>query len=86
MIQRNDLRRLIELAFDYVSAETEEQANQVQAQATVLATEPTSFKVWLDLIDYIKAWNNSDTHKDSMGRASAMQFFLTRQTELHSAE
>jgi hypothetical protein len=80
MVQRNDLRRLIELAFDYVLAETEEQGQHIQTEAHTLATEPTSFRVWLDLIDYIKAWNSSDTHKDTMGRASAMQFFLTRQT------
>jgi hypothetical protein len=82
MIMGNDLRRLIELAFDYVSAETEQQANQVRDQAVMLATEPTTFKIWLDLIDYIKDWNNSNEHKYSMGRASALQFFATRQAEL----
>lgn len=86
MIQRHDLRRLIELAFDYVSAITEQQANQIHDQAATLATETTTFQVWLDLIDYIKAWNSSSEHKESMGRASALQFFLTRQAELNPSQ
>lgn len=79
MIQRHDLRRLIELAFEYVSATTEQQANQIIEQAATLATETTTFQVWLDLVDYMKAWNSSGDHKEAMGRASALQFFLTRQ-------
>ena len=83
MIQRHDLRRLIELAFDYVSAMTEQQASQIHDQAKTLATETTTFQVWLDLIDHMKAWNSSSEHKEAMGRASALQFFLTRQAELN---
>jgi len=45
MITGNDERRLIELAFDYVSAETEHQANQAHNQAAMLATETTTFKM-----------------------------------------
>jgi len=82
MIKGNDSRRLIELAFDYVSAETEQQINQIHDQAVMLAAETTTFKVWLDLIDYIKAWNSSSEHNYPMGRASALQFFSTRQAEL----
>jgi hypothetical protein len=83
MIKGNDLRRLIELAFEYVSAETEQQTNQVYDQAAMLvATQTTTFEVWLDLIDYIKAWDSSNEHNYPMGRASALQFFSTRQAEL----
>ena len=82
MMLGNDLRRLIELAFDYVSAETEQQANQAHDQAVMLATETMTFKVWLDLTDYIKAWNSSKEHNYPMSRASALQFFLTKQAEL----
>jgi hypothetical protein len=85
MIKGNDLRRLIELAFEYVSAETEQQTNQVYDQAAMLvATQTTTFEVWLDLIDYIKAWDSSNEHNYPMGRASALQFFSTRQAELGS--
>jgi hypothetical protein len=82
MITRNDERRLIELAFDYVSAETEPQAIQAHDQASTLATETTAFRMWLDLVEYIKAWNSSNEHNDSMDRARALQFFSTRQAEL----
>ena len=81
MITGNDLRRLIELAFDYVSAETEQQANQAHDQVAMLATETTTLNVWLDLIDYMKEWNSSDEHKYPMSRASALQFFSTKQAE-----
>ena len=84
MMRGNDLR-LIELAFDYVSAETLQQTNQVDDQAAVLATEATTLKVWLDLIDYMEAWNRSNEHKSPMSRASALQFFSTRQAELNPA-
>ncbi|MBI1881607.1 MAG: hypothetical protein HYR94_25785 [Chloroflexi bacterium] len=80
MMRGNDLR-LIELAFDYISAETEQQANQVYDQAATLATEITIFTVWLDLIDYMEKWNRSNEHKSPMSRASALQFFSTRQAE-----
>lgn len=79
MTQRHDLRRLIELAFEYSSVMTEQQANQIIEQAAMLATETTTFQVWLDLIDYMEAWNSSGDHKEAMGRASALQFFLTKQ-------
>jgi len=74
--------KLIELAFDYVSAETEPQANQVYDQATEVVTEITIFNVWLELIDYMKKWNHSPEHESPMSRASALQFFSTRQAEL----
>ncbi len=77
----NDLR-LIELAFDYVSAETEQLANQAGYQAAMLATEATTLTIWLDLIAYMEEWNRSSAHKSPMGRASALQFFSTRQAEL----
>jgi hypothetical protein len=77
---------MIELAFDYVSAETEQQANQVHDQAAMLTTETKTFKVWFDLIEYIQAWNSSNEHNDSMDRARALQFFLTRQAELEPAQ
>jgi hypothetical protein len=86
MITGNDERRLIELAFDYVAAETEQQANQAHDQATMLATETTTFKMWLDLIEYIKAWNSSNEHNSPMDRARALQFFSTRQAELKPAQ
>jgi hypothetical protein len=83
MITGNDSRRLIELAFDYISAETEQQAHQARHQATLLATEATILNMWLGLIDYMKQWNRSKEHKEPMSRASALQFFATRQTELN---
>ncbi len=81
MISGNNSRRLVELAFDYVSAESEQQVAQSRDDAASLTTETTAFKVWLELIDYIKAWNGHE-HKYPMSRGSALQFFLTRQTEL----
>lgn len=81
----NDLR-LIELAFDYISAETEQQAKQVYDQAAMLGPEITIFTVWLDLIDYMGKWNRSNEHKSPMSRASALQFFSTRQAELNSTQ
>jgi hypothetical protein len=81
MITGNDERRLIELAFDYVAAETEQQATQAHDQAAMLATEITTFKIWLDLIEYIKAWNSSKEHNEPVGRARALQFFSTRRAE-----
>lgn len=81
----NDLR-LIELAFDYVSAETEPQAKQVYNQATKLATEKTNLKVWIELVAYMEGWNNSDEHKAPMNRANALQFFRTRQAELNPVQ
>jgi hypothetical protein len=86
MITGNDERRLIELAFDYIAAETEQQANQAHDQAAMLATETTTFKMWLDLIEYIKTWNSSNEHNDSMGRARALQFFSTGQAALKSTQ
>lgn len=79
----NDLR-LIELAYEYVSAETEAQAKQVYDQAATMAAEIINFSVWLELLDYMEKWNRSGEHKAPMSRASALQFFSTRQTELNS--
>jgi hypothetical protein len=81
----NDLS-LIELAFDYVSAKTEQQANQAGYQAALLATEVTTLMIWLDLIDYMEKWNHSSEHKGPMSRASALQFFSIRQAELTSPQ
>ena len=86
MINGHDLEQLIELAFDYVSAETEQQATQAHDQAAMLATETTTFKMWLDLIEYIKTWNSNNEHNDPMSRARALQFFSTRQAELKSEQ
>lgn len=82
---KNDLK-LVELAFDYISAETELQAKQVYQQATTLATEETVFKVWVELVAHMEGWKNSDEHKAPMNRASALQFFRTRQAELNPAQ
>ena len=82
MISGSNSRRLVELAFDYASTESEQQRAQSHNEAAKLATETTTFKVWLELIDYIKAWNSNPEHKYSIGRGSALQFFLTRQAEL----
>jgi hypothetical protein len=84
-MMRGNYLRLIELAFDYVSAETEPQAKQVYDQAATLTTEITIFSLWLELLDYMEAWNRSSEHKAPMSRASALQFFSTRQTELDAA-
>ena len=81
----NDLR-LIELAFDYVSAETEQQASQAGYQAAILATDAMTLTIWLDLIGYMEQWNRSSEHKAPMSRASALQFFSTRQAELNSTQ
>ena len=78
MIKGSDSRRLIELAFDYISAETEQQASQAYDQAAMLATETTTYKVWLDLIEFIKAWNSSNEHNSPMSRARALQFFINQ--------
>lgn len=83
MMRGNDLR-LIELAYEYVSAETEPQAKQVYDQAATVATEIINFSVWLELLDYMEKWNRSSEHKAPMSRASALQFFSTRQAELNS--
>lgn len=82
MSRGSDTRRLIELAFDYVAAKTEEQAEQVRYQAALLAAEATTLNVWLDLVDYMQEWNRSNTRQEPMSRASALQFFSTRQTEV----
>ena len=82
MINGHDLGRLIELAFDHVSAESEQQASQVYDRAAMLATETTTLKVWLELVDHIKAWNSSNGHNYPMSWANALQFLSTRQAEL----
>jgi len=86
MISGDSSRRLVELAFDYVSAESEQQAAQSRDEAARLAPEATTFKVWLDLIEYIKAWNSNQEHKYPIGRGSALQFFLTRYAELNPTQ
>jgi hypothetical protein len=64
MINGHDLGRLIELAFDYVSAESEQQSAQSRDEAAKLATEETiTFKVWLELIEYIREWNRCNEHE-----------------------
>jgi hypothetical protein len=83
MINGHNSRRLVELAFDYVSAESEQQVAQSRNEAAKLATETTTFEVWFDLIDYIKVWNSNNEHKYPIGRGSALQFFLTRYAELN---
>ena len=82
MINGHDLGRLIELAFDYVSAETEQQTHQVYDQAVKLAAETATFNRWLKLIDHIKAWNNSHEHNYPMSWASALQFLSSGQAEV----
>jgi hypothetical protein len=82
MINGHYFGRLIELAFDYVSAETEQEANQAYDQATKLATETSTFNMWLDLIDHIREWNSSNGHNYPKSWASALQFLSTRQAEL----
>ena len=83
MINGHDLGRLIELAFDYVSAESEQQAAQRRDEAAKLATEETiTFKVWLELIEYIRAWNSSHRPNYPMSWASALLFLSTRRAEL----
>jgi hypothetical protein len=84
MINGHDLGRLIELAFDYVSAESEQQAAQSLDGAAKLAKQETiSFEVWLELTEYIREWNSSNGHNCSMSWASALQFLSARQ--IHSA-
>jgi hypothetical protein len=82
MISGSNSRRLVELAFEYASTESELQVAQSRDEAAKLTPKATTFKVWLELIDYIKAWNGNHKHKHPMGRGSALQFFLTRQAEL----
>ena len=83
MINGHDLGRLIESAFDYVSAESEQQAAQSRDEAAKLATEETiTFKVWLELIEYIRAWNSSHRPNYPMSWTSALLFLSTRQAAL----
>jgi hypothetical protein len=82
MIDGHKLGLLIELAFDSVSAETEQEANQVYGQAAKLAKETSTFKMWLDLIDHINEWNSINGHNYPMSWASALHYLSTRQAEL----
>lgn len=82
MINGHNLGRLIELAFDYVSAETEQQANQVHNQAIKLPTETTTDSMWPDLVDHIRECNHSNGNNYPMSWASALQFLSTRRAEL----
>ena len=86
MINGHDLGLLIELAFDYVSAESEQQANQVRDRAATLATETSTFNMWLDLTDRIRVWNSSNGHNYPMSWANALQFLSTRQAELNPSQ
>lgn len=79
MINRHHLGRLIELAFDFVSAETEQQANYAHNQAVKLAT-PNN--MWLDLVDHIKDCNSNNGSNYPMSWASALQFLSAKQAEL----
>ncbi len=85
-MQGNDSRRLIELAFDYVAAETNPQAEQTRHQAAMLALETATFNIWLALVDYMEEWNRNPLHQSPMSRASALQFFTARQAELNSVQ
>jgi hypothetical protein len=83
MINGHNLGRLIELAFDYVSAETEQQANQVHYQAIKLATETTTpDNIWPDLVDHIRECNRSNGNNYPMSWASALQFLSTGRVRL----
>jgi len=81
MIDGHDLERLIELAFEYVSAETEQQSDKAYDQAVVLATETATFKTWLNLVEYIRMWNSDIEHASPMSWASALQFFSNSYVE-----
>jgi hypothetical protein len=83
MIDGYKLGRLIELAFDYVSAETEQQANQIYNQAVKLTTE-TSMQdtIWLDLVDHIRECNSSNGNNYPLSWTSALHFFSTGRAEL----
>jgi hypothetical protein len=85
-MRASDLRRLIELAFEYVSAETEQQADQLYNRAAVLAIETPTLEVWLNLVDYIREWNGHSEHQHPMSRAVALQYFLARQSQLQTAK
>lgn len=82
MIKGQNLGRLIELAFGYVSVGTEQEANQVHDQAAKLATETSPFNRRLELIDHIWGWNNGNGHNYPKNWASVLQFLSTRQTAL----
>jgi hypothetical protein len=86
MMKTGELRRLIELAFDYVAAETEKQANQANNQAAAVATDAITLEVWGNLIDYIREWNSRSENKDPMSRAVALQYFLARLSQVQTAQ
>lgn len=78
LINGQDLGRLIELAFDYVSAESGQQASQIRDEAARLTiAEITTFNIWLDFVDHIKVWSNSNGRHYPMSWASALQFLST---------
>ncbi len=85
MIDGHILGRLIELAFDYVSADTEQQANQAYNQAKMLLPE-TRFNIWLDLVDHIRVWNSNNGNNYPMSWISALKFLSTRQVELKPSQ
>ena len=82
MINGHDLGRLIELAFDYVSAETEQETDHVYDQVTKFAPETSTINMWLDLVDHIREWNSSNGHNYPMNWTSALHFLSTKQAEL----
>lgn len=85
-MQGNELRRLIELAFEYVAAETEVQAEPIRYQAAILAKETIVLNIWLDLVNYMEERNRSSSYKAPMSRASALQFVATRQAEVQPVQ
>ena len=81
MINGHDLGRLIELAFDYVSAETEQQANRVYDQAAKLVADTSTLDMWLALIDHIRASNGGSGRNYPQSWANALQFVSARQAD-----
>jgi hypothetical protein len=85
MLDGQVLGRLIELAFDYVLAETEQQANQAYAQAKMLIPE-TRFNTWLDLTENIRVWNSNNGNNYPMSWVSALKFLSTDEVELNLSQ
>lgn len=83
MMEDNNAK-LVDLAFDYISAETEPQANQVYDQAVEVVTEITLFTAWLELIDYMEKWNRNGEHKLPISQTDAHQFFSIRRAAINN--
>lgn len=75
---------MVELAFDYISAETEPQANQVYDQVVEVVTEITIFTAWLELIDHMEKWNRNSEHRSPLTPIEARQFFSARQVAIYN--